>query len=97
MEKTKDQRRRQTMEEQAVISQEINRSLIGRHEEVLIEGKSAIPEFPFLGRCRRQAPEVDGVSYVKGKDLAAGDFVHCTITGADIYDLYAEAMEETPR
>ena len=40
------------MEEQAVISQEINRSLIGRHEEVLIEGKSAIPEFPFLGRCR---------------------------------------------
>jgi ribosomal protein S12 methylthiotransferase len=90
MEKTKEKRRRLLMEEQANISHEINQSLIGRRQGVLIEGKSEIPEYPFVGRCNRQAPEIDGITYVKGDDLAAGDFVECTITGADVYDLFAE-------
>lgn len=89
-ERTKERRRRQLMEEQAVISGEINQSLIGSRQEVLIEGKSAIPDYPFVGRCRRQAPEIDGITYVKGENLAAGDFVECRITGADTYDLFAE-------
>ena len=74
----------------AVISGEVNQSLIGSRQEVLIEGKSAIPDYPFVGRCRRQAPEIDGITYVKGENLAAGDFVECRITGADTYDLFAE-------
>ncbi len=89
-ERTKERRLRKVMEEQAIISGEINQSLIGRREEVLIEGASDIPEFPLVGRCRRQAPEIDGLTYVRGGDHAAGDIVPCTITGADVYDLYAE-------
>ena len=90
-ERTKENRRRRLMEEQATVSSSINQTLIGSRQEVLIEGGSDIPDYPFIGRCRRQAPEIDGVTYVKGKGLAAGDFVACTITGADTYDLYAES------
>ena len=90
-EKTKERRRWILMEEQATISHEINKSLIGSRQEVLIEGKSGIPDYPFIGRCRRQSPEIDGITYVKGKDMEAGDFVECLLTGADTYDLYAEA------
>ncbi|MFA4915822.1 MAG: 30S ribosomal protein S12 methylthiotransferase RimO [Syntrophales bacterium] len=92
-EKEKDARRQLIMEEQAIISWEINRSLTGSVLEVLIEGKSDdIPEFPFVGRCRRQAPEIDGVTYVKGKDLTSGDIVHCKIITNDEYDLFAEKL-----
>ena len=89
-EKTKERRRRRLMEEQAIISHEIGKSLIGSRQEALIEGKSSIPEYPFVGRCRRQAPEIDGITYIKGDDLKEGDFVECLITGADTYDLFAQ-------
>ena len=89
-EKTKERRRRRIMEEQAAVSSSINQTLIGSRQEVLIEGASDIAAYPFVGRCRRQAPEIDGVTYVKGEKLAAGDFIACTVTGADTYDLYAE-------
>ncbi|MDP2268360.1 MAG: 30S ribosomal protein S12 methylthiotransferase RimO, partial [Deltaproteobacteria bacterium] len=90
-EKTKERRRQRLMEEQATVSSAINQTLIGSRQEVLIEGASDIPDYPFIGRCRRQAPEIDGITYVKGQQLTAGDFVSCTVTGADTYDLYAEA------
>jgi ribosomal protein S12 methylthiotransferase len=64
---------------------------------VLIEGESDIPAYPFVGRCRRQVPEIDGITYVKGKNMAPGDFVECLITGADVYDLYAEAADTKNR
>ena len=92
-EKTKERRRGQLMEEQAIISYEINKSLIGCSQEVLIEGKSDISAYPFVGRCRRQAPDIDGLTYVKGENFAAGDFAECLITGADTYDLFAEARD----
>ena len=83
------------MEEQAVISYEINRSLIDSVQEVLIEEKSTTADFPFTGRCRRQAPEIDGITYVKGADLAPGQIVTGRITGADTYDLFAEVVERS--
>lgn len=90
-EKEKEMRRQLLMEEQAIISHEINQSLLGSHQEVMIEGKSDnIPYFPFVGRCRRQAPDVDGITYVKGENLATGDIVNCKITAASEYDLFAE-------
>jgi len=89
-EKTKERRRQRLMEEQAIVSDSINQTLIGSRQEVLIEGASDIPAYPFIGRCRRQAPDIDGITYVKGEGLKAGDFVAGTITGADTYDLYAE-------
>jgi len=90
-EKEKEVRRQLLMEEQAIISHEINHSLINSHQEVMIEGKSDdIPHFPFVGRCRRQTPDVDGITYVKGENLATGDIVNCRITAGGEYDLFAE-------
>jgi ribosomal protein S12 methylthiotransferase len=91
--KREKQRRQEIlMEEQALISHEINNRLIGSVEDVLVEGKSELEEFPTIGRCRRQAPEIDGVTYLKGGNLEEGDIVSCRITGANDYDLFAEII-----
>ncbi|MBN1381267.1 MAG: 30S ribosomal protein S12 methylthiotransferase RimO [Deltaproteobacteria bacterium] len=87
--RVKDARRNAIMEEQAVISWEINRSLLGTDAKVLVEGTSAVAEYPYVGRLARQAPDIDGVTYLKGSNLVPGDFVECRITGCDEYDLYA--------
>ncbi|MDO8720877.1 MAG: radical SAM protein, partial [Syntrophales bacterium] len=90
-EKEKESRRLSLMEEQAIISHGINQSLIGSRQEVMIEGRTdEIPHFSFVGRCRRQAPDVDGITYVKGENLTTGDIVNCKITAAGEYDLFAE-------
>ena len=93
-ERTKKARRNLLMEEQAVISNEINSTLVGSLQEVLIEGPSGHPDYPFVGRCRRQAPEIDGVTYVKGGNqaLPPGSLVPCRIVAADDYDLFAEPV-----
>jgi len=93
-ERTKKARRNLLMEEQAVISHEINQTLVGSRQEVLIEGSSTSPDFPLIGRCRRQAPDIDGVTYVKSgvQLLPPGSLIPCRIVAADDYDLYAEAI-----
>ncbi len=96
-EREKTRRRNLIMEEQAVIAYEINQGLIGSHQEVLVEAKSDLPDFPFVGRCRRQAPEIDGVTYLRGAPPGAvGEFVACRIVDADEYDLFAEPLEVFP-
>jgi ribosomal protein S12 methylthiotransferase len=64
---------------------------------VLIEGKTDKTDFPFYGRTRFQAPEIDGITYVRARKLAAGDIVRCKITAAEIYDLYAGAIRRLRR
>ncbi len=91
----KELRRQTIMEEQSVISYQINQDLIGSLQEVLIEGKSDISDYPYTGRCRRQAPEIDGVTYVKGKSLATGSFYSCKVTATTEYDLFAEALPQS--
>lgn len=91
-EEEKTRRRSLIMEEQSVISYEINQGLVGSIQEVLIEGKSDLPEYPYIGRCRRQAPEIDGVTYIRGEHLDIGTFVSCRIVEAEEYDLFAEGL-----
>jgi ribosomal protein S12 methylthiotransferase len=91
-EREKETRKQLIMEEQAVVSYAINQSLIGSIQEVLIEGNSEMSDFSYLGRCRRQAPDIDGITYVKGENLTTGDIILCMITAANDYDLFAEAV-----
>ncbi len=91
-EREKLRRREILMEEQAIISGNINNRLIGSQQAVLVEGKSELNEFPMIGRCRRQAPDIDGVTYLKGGNPKEGEIVFCRITGADDYDLFAEII-----
>jgi len=91
-EKEKLRRRDILMEAQAGISGDINRTLIGTRQEVLIEGESDSAGYTHAGRCRRQAPEIDGVTHVQGGGLRTGELVACRITAADEYDLFAEVI-----
>jgi ribosomal protein S12 methylthiotransferase len=91
-EKEKECRREIIMNEQAAISNALNKSLIGSIQEVLIEEKSDRSDYDFMGRCRRQAPEIDGVTYVKAKQAKIGSIVKCKIITADDYDLFGEII-----
>ncbi len=91
-EKEKERRREIIMNEQAAVSAAINKTLIGSIQDVLIEEKSDRTDFAFIGRCRRQAPEIDGATYIKKSNLKIGKIVKCKITAADEYDLFAETI-----
>ena len=91
-EKEKQRRRDLIMNEQAAISHAINKGLIGSTQEVLIEEKSDRHDFDFIGRCRRQAPEIDGITYLKDTNANIGSIVKCRINAADDYDLFAEII-----
>jgi ribosomal protein S12 methylthiotransferase len=82
------------MEEQALISYDINQSLIGSVQEVIIEGPSGIPGYTMAGRSKRQAPDIDGVTYINARERSPGEIITCTIIDADEYDLYAEEILE---
>jgi ribosomal protein S12 methylthiotransferase len=89
----KERRRDLIMTLQADISHSINQALIGSSQEILIEGKSDLPDFDYVGRCRRQALEIDGVTYIKGKHTKIGSIVQGKITAADDYDLFAKIIK----
>ncbi len=91
-EKEKERRRETIMSEQADISHAINATLIGSVQEVLLEEKSDRDGYAFIGRCRRQAPDIDGVTYIQSGRGKIGDIVPCVITGADHYDLFAKPV-----
>ena len=91
-ENEKQRRRDILMETQAGISGGINHAMIGTRQEVLVEGAGDMTGYPLVGRCRRQAPEVDGVTYVQGGAAETGKIVTCRITAADDYDLFAEVI-----
>jgi len=91
-EKEKEKRRDLIMAQQADISYAINRKWIGSVQEVLIEEKSDREGFAFIGRCRRQAPEVDGITFIRNHNAEIGRIIKCKITAADHYDLYGEIL-----
>jgi ribosomal protein S12 methylthiotransferase len=91
-EKEKERRRETIMNEQAAISHTINKTLIGSTQEVLIEGESDRGDYAYMGRCRRQAPEIDGITYIKKSKAQIGKIVKCKITSADEYDLFGEII-----
>ncbi len=90
-EKVKQERWNVLMEVQRDISFEKNRSLVGTKVELLVEGRSA-EDGRFYGRTPAQAPEVDGVTYIEGRGVRAGEIVEAVIKDADDYDLVAESV-----
>jgi ribosomal protein S12 methylthiotransferase len=72
------------------VSYENNKKLQGRIIEVLIDEKG---EGYYLGRSQYDAPEVDGLVYVKSKrELNLGDLVLVRITDTLEYDLVGEVV-----
>ncbi|MFC2108814.1 30S ribosomal protein S12 methylthiotransferase RimO, partial [Candidatus Bipolaricaulota bacterium] len=75
---------------QQTIAFENNEALIGRTVEVLID-EPIEEEDMWVGRTAFQAPDVDSVTYVLGKDLATGQFVEAEIVQTEDYDVLAQA------
>lgn len=87
--KIKVERFNAVMSAQQEISIRINEKLLGKTLEVLIEEKH---KDYYLGRSQYDAPEVDGVVYVKTqKKLSCGEFFRAKIIDTLEYDLVAEA------
>lgn len=84
------------LNEQAEISRDKNLALVGSLQEIIIDGEDSGPDYQYQGRTRGQAPEIDGMVFIRTrKRLRKGDFVFCKITGSDYYDLFAEPVAKT--
>jgi ribosomal protein S12 methylthiotransferase len=93
-EEVREERRGRVMQLQEQISRKRLQAKVGKTVRVLIDelerGGNAI------GRSAADAPEIDGVVYVKApyephRKLAVGEFVDVTVTAADAHDLWAAA------
>ena len=82
------------------ISHERNRELVGRELDVLVESEaptaSATGEPVVVGRSFRDAPEVDGLAFVRG-EFPAGTFVRARVDGAMPYDLLCSPVGDPVR
>lgn len=85
-----ESRRRRLMRIQAKISRGKNRSMVGKCEPVLVEGKSSESDLLWQGRLESQAPRIDGVVLINDLEASlpdSGEFGNVEITQAMDYDL----------
>ena len=75
---------------QQKISAENNLRFLGREIKVLVDERGEEQD-SFIGRGEMDAPEVDGVIFLKGKKPVPGQFSRVKVTGTLEYDLVGEA------
>ncbi len=93
-EEIREDRRRRVMELQEQISRERLQAKVGSTVRVLID---SVDRSGGVGRSAADAPEIDGVVYVKPpfephRKLQVGQFVEVEITAADAHDLWGNAL-----
>jgi ribosomal protein S12 methylthiotransferase len=66
-------------------------SMAGKRVRVLVE--ETIDETTSSGRTEYDAPEVDGIFYLTGKNVAINSIVNARVTGATEYDLIGETVQ----
>ncbi len=71
------------------ISAEKLKKKVGKTIPVIIDEMS---DNGFIGRSQGDAPEIDGVVHVTGKDLKQGDIINVKISKSDEYDLFGKAV-----
>jgi ribosomal protein S12 methylthiotransferase len=92
-EEVKLARRDRIMEAQQAVAFEWSSQQVGKTLDVMVDGPD--PEVPnhVLARSYADAPDIDGLVRVKGKNLRPGDLVRVKVTAADGYDLVARALK----
>jgi ribosomal protein S12 methylthiotransferase len=88
--KIQAERYHQIMSLQKKISRKIQKKQIGSQVEVLIERPGKRPKFLWEGRTQRQAPEIDGLTFLTKGEGIPGEIVEAIITRVGAYDLYGE-------
>ncbi|PIU00224.1 MAG: 30S ribosomal protein S12 methylthiotransferase RimO [Bdellovibrionales bacterium CG10_big_fil_rev_8_21_14_0_10_45_34] len=96
-EQTKQRRHDELMEVQQEISRRKHAALVGKTVEVLVEGLSEETELLLQGRTSQQAPEIDGIVYLRDGHAEMGEIVRVKIVESMDYDLVAEIIEREPR
>lgn len=87
--KVKKQRKNILMELQQSVSKEINKKLIGKKVDCIVEAINS--DGTIVGRTYKDAPEVDGLVFINTTEIIEpGDIITAKITGAIEYDLIAE-------
>jgi ribosomal protein S12 methylthiotransferase len=92
--RTKTSRLNKLMKAQARVSFGKNRSLVGRVEQVLVEGYSEETDLLLKGRSVRQAPDIDGQYLITSGVADVGEYVQLKITDSSEYDLIGEIVED---
>jgi ribosomal protein S12 methylthiotransferase len=88
-ESDKRRRQRRLMAEARAVTVGLNRTLVGAELEVLVEGRPEPGSAWYAGRSYRDAPEVDGLVFVRER-VAPGQIVPVEVTGALAYDLVGQ-------
>ncbi len=92
--KEKLRRKREILKLQREITKERLRLRVGKEEEVLILEEDT--QGRFLSLARIQAPEIDGITFIKkktSKPLMPGELIKVSIIKSGIYDLWAEPLD----
>jgi ribosomal protein S12 methylthiotransferase len=89
--RVKQERYNIIMSAQQEIARQVNQRFRGKTFQVLIEERQE--EGLYIGRSQYDAPEVDGLIYVKTREeLPLGDFIDAKITDTYEYDLVGELL-----
>ncbi len=91
-EDTKIKRMKEIMEIQKEISYNINKQLVGREFEVVVEGYFEETEYLLKARHRGQAPEIDGITLINEGFANVGDFKRVFIEMAMHYDILGKIL-----
>jgi len=91
-ERVKQKRLDMVMRRQRRIVGELAESMLGSKIDVVDERKSKTRRRLWEGRTYCDAPDVDGIIYLSGKELAEGMFAKAVITGSRDYDLEGEVV-----
>lgn len=89
-EKIKIERFNQIMSLQKSISRRKLKIFNGKKVKVLIDALSKRKSYDYVGRTEGDAPEIDGLVYIKGKNLNPGDYVTAKVIRSSDYDLFAK-------
>jgi ribosomal protein S12 methylthiotransferase len=89
----KQARQNRLMEIQQQIAYEWNEEQIGRRLDVLLDKPVPGEKHAWIGRTYADAPDIDDVVYVSGRNLRPGQFVPCEIVAAQGYDLIGAAVQ----
>ena len=68
---------------------ERHQALIGTEHDVLVDGRSEDPTFTWEGRTAGQAPEIDGIVYLRGP-FEPGRFARIRVVEVEGYELVGE-------
>lgn len=92
-EKVKQSRVKKLYAAQKKVSEERNKSLVGKRIKVICDGVDYDKQ-SFYGRAYFSAPEIDGKAYFTyDGEIKQGEYYDVKITKADAYDLYGAATE----